>query len=313
MKTVNPFINSNDNKRYFTWNYYLKCKFNSKVFKVPLNAGFTCPNRDGSKGTGGCSFCSSKGSGDYCFDSNSLLHQYNEGILMMQKKWDTNKTIPYFQSYTNTYGSLNKIKQCIEPFINKEEVVAIAIATRADCLSDECIEYLNSLTDKKEIWLELGLQTIHDKTAIFLNRCHTYKEFINCINKLVKTNLKICVHIMNSLPYETSEMMIQTAKEVGSLPIHAVKIHMLHLINGSKLANDYIINPFHLLSIEEYVDIVIKQLEYIPSNIIIQRLTGDGVKEDLVAPLWTLNKTNVLNNIDKRMYLSNTYQGIKCK
>ncbi len=307
MKNTNPFIYSDDNKRYHTWNYYLKHRFLSKVYKVPLNAGFTCPNRDGLKSTGGCTFCSAAGSGEFAGKTGEdLLLQYKNGKIMMEKKWPNSLTIPYLQSYTNTYGPLSKVKEAIEPFLNIDEVVAISIATRADCLSDECIEYLNHCSNKKEIWIELGLQSIHEETALLTNRGHTYQEFLNTIKKLENTSIKICVHIMNGLPNETPIMMIETVKALATLPIHAVKIHMLHVIKNTKLAESF---PFQLLSQDEYVELVIKQLELLPKNIIIQRLTGDGVLDDLIAPIWTTKKTITLNEIDKKMALYNTWHG----
>lgn len=307
MKTNNPFPYSNDNKRYQTWNWYLRHRFGSKVYKVPLNAGFTCPNRDGSKAYGGCSFCSAAGSGEFAGDKEeALLVQYERGCRMMERKWPNAKTIPYFQSFTNTYGPLEKIQCCVTPFLNREEVVAVALATRADCLSDECIDWLNQCTQKKEIWIELGLQSIHDTTAQAINRAHTYQDFLNAVSRLSKTNIKICVHLMNGLPLETKSMMLESARAIGRLPIDGLKIHMLHLIEGTAMAKQA---PFPLLTKEEYVDVVVQQLEVLSPHIIIQRLTGDGVADQMIGPLWTLKKTIVLNDIDKRMAALNTWQG----
>lgn len=312
MKQKNPFPLSFDNKRYHTWNYYLKNKYQQKVFKVPLNANFSCPNRDGTCGTGGCTFCGSLGSGEFAGNINdSLNEQFEETQKMMKLKWPDGKPIAYFQAYTNTYAPLSQLKTYFTPFIEREDVLGLAIATRADCLEDDKIAYLRSLTKKKEIWIELGLQTIHDLTAKRMNRGHDYQTFLDCILRLQSTNLKICVHIINSLPNESKEMMIETAKALGQLPIHAIKIHMLHICKDTKMGNDYIKQPFSLLSLEEYIDVVIKQLEVLPKEIIIQRLTGDAKKELLIAPDWTLNKTNVLNSIDKEMVKRNTWQGKK--
>ncbi len=309
----NPFPYSLDNKRYQTWNYYLQQRFHHKVYKVPLNGGFTCPNRDGKVAIGGCTFCSNSGSGDFIAKEEDLLKQFELGRIMMEKKWPNGKAIAYFQSFTNTYGPLKKIKACIDPFLKRDDIVAISIATRADCLEDDVIEYLQSCTKIKEIWVELGLQTIHDQTADRINRGHSYADFLHGVNKLKQTNCKICVHLMNGLPDETKEMMIQTAKEVGKLDIHAVKIHMLHLIKGTKMEQEYQQDPFPILTREEYVDIVIGQLEVLPKEIIIQRLTGDGVLESLVAPHWTIKKTIVLNEIDKEMVRRDTWQGKKAE
>ena len=307
----NPFIYSNDNKRYHTFNYYLKNSYQSKIFKVPLDAGFTCPNRDGKVAIGGCTFCSALGSGDSVIRSNDLMKQYDEGVKMMRNKWPNGKGMAYFQAYTNTYAPLERLKELYEPFIEREDVVALCVATRADCLNDENIEYLNSLTNKKDIWVEVGLQSIHDETAKRINRGHDYACFLEAINKLSKTNCKICVHIINGLPYETKEMMIETIQAISQLPIHAVKIHMLHLIKNTKMAKEYEEHPFHLLTQEEYVEIVCEQLTYLPKEIVLERLTGDGIASDLIAPTWAIKKVCVLNEIDKYMAKNNLYQGMK--
>lgn len=310
MSYNNPFPYSDDNKRYHTWNYYLKHTFHSKVFKVALNANFSCPNRDGTCGVGGCTFCGSLGSGEYAGDIHEdLMTQLEEGRKLMLKKWPNGKAIAYFQAYTNTYADLDVLKETFDPFMKRDDLEAISIATRADCLEDDKIDYLNSLTAKKEIWVELGLQSIHDDTAKRVNRGHTYAQFLDCIERLRSTDLKICVHLINSLPYETKEQMIQSAEAIAHLPIHAIKIHMLHIMEGTRMAQEYKENPFPVLSKEDYIDVVIRQLEVLPKNMIIQRLTGDGVKEQLITPLWTLKKVIVLNDIDKEMVRRNTWQG----
>lgn len=306
----NPFIYSNDNKRYHTFNYYLKNQYQEKIFKVPLDAGFTCPNRDGSKAYGGCSFCSALGSGDSVIHNSDLMKQFDDGVNMMRNKWPQGKGMAYFQAYTNTYASLDRLKEVYEPFVQREDVVAICVATRADCLNDENIAYLNSLTQYKDIWVEVGLQTIHDETSKRINRGHDYACFFEAIHKLSKTNCKICVHIINGLPNETKEMMLDTVKTIAKLPIHAVKIHMLHLLKNTKLAKEYEENPFHILTLEEYVEIVCEQLTYLPKEIVLERLTGDGIASDLITPLWTIKKVCVLNEIDKYMAKHELYQGM---
>lgn len=307
---MNLFKYSNDNKRYHTFNYYLKNKYHNKVAKVSLNAGFTCPNRDGTKGVGGCIFCSSSGSGDFAGNvKDSLEQQFNDVSIILQKKWPGCKYIAYFQANTNTYGPVEKIQNCIEPFLNKKDVVAISIATRPDCLEDEVLKYLAKINEKYDLWVELGLQTIHDKTGQLINRGHTYQEFLNGLNKLRQHNINVCVHIINGLPFETKEMMLQTAKELGRLDIQALKIHMLYVIKNTKLHQLYINNDFKMLSREEYIDLVTEQLSYIPENIVIERLTGDGNIEDLIAPLWSIKKVTILNDIDKLMVAKNYYQG----
>ena len=215
----------------------------------------------------------------------------------------------YFQAYTNTYADLPTLQATFEPFIQREDVLALCIATRADCLEQEKIDYLESLTEKKDIWLELGLQSIHDETAQRINRGHNYQTFLDAIKRLSNTHIKLCVHIINSLPYESKEMMIQTAKAIADLPVHAIKIHMLHIMEDTQMAQEYKRNPFPVLTKEQYIDVIISQLEVLPAHMIIQRLTGDGVKEKLITPEWTIKKTIVLNDIDKEMVRQNTWQG----
>lgn len=306
----NPFPYSDDNKRYYTWNTYLKHTYHEKVFKVALNADFSCPNRDGVCGVGGCTFCGSLGSGECAGDKqDDLMTQFEKGITSMRQKWPTGSAMAYFQAYTNTYAPLSVLKKTFDPFLKRDDVIALCIATRADCLEDDKIAYLHEQSKNKDIWIELGLQTIHDATAKQLNRGHTYAQFVDCVERLSKTNLKICVHLINGLPNETTKMMIDSAKALSNLSIHAVKIHMLHLMKHTVLGNEYQKHPFPLLTREQYVDLVISQLEVLPMNIIIQRLTGDGIQKDLIAPEWTKKKVIVLNEIDKEMKRRNTWQG----
>lgn len=306
----NPFPFSNDNKRYYTINYYFKQKYNNKVAKIPLNAGFTCPNRDGTKGIGGCTFCSSMGSGDsiLCFDE-SLKKQYEEGLLRMQKKWPNCLGFAYFQSYSNTYADLDVLKKVYDPFLKKTDIKGICIATRADCLNDEIVQYLNS--SNKEIWIELGLQSVHEQTMEMCNRKHSTKVVFDWLDKLKNTNIKTCVHIINGLPNETKEDMLETVRQLSIHNPDGIKIHMLHLIQGTQMAKEYENQPFHILTLEEYVDIVVDQLELLPQNCIIERLTGDGLAKDLIEPKWTIKKTIVVNEIDKLMVKRNTWQGKK--
>ena len=309
---MNKFPYTLDNKRYHTFNYYLKNKYNGKVAKVILDGHFTCPNRDGTKGYGGCSYCSLMGSGDSNVDiSKDIIEQYYLNKEIMDNKWKNDYYIPYFQSFSNTYGPLNKIKDMLNPFINMDEVKEISIATRCDCLEDNVIEYLNSLTKYKTIWLELGLQTSKDSTGTVLNRCYTFNDFKNALTKLEKTNIKVCVHIINGLPDETKEDFINTIKDINHLKFDAIKIHMLHIIKNTKLAKDYNENPFSLITRDEYIETVVEQLRLLKPEIIIERLTGDPIKEDLIAPDWVLNKTTILNDIDKLMVKLDCYQGDK--
>ncbi|MDO4940451.1 MAG: TIGR01212 family radical SAM protein [Erysipelotrichaceae bacterium] len=308
----NKFKYSFNEKRYHTFNYYLKSTYHCKVSKVILDAGFTCPNRDGTKSFGGCTFCSDKGSGD----SNAalkedLINQYEANKKIMDNKWPNALYIPYFQSFSNTYGPLSKIKEMLDPFIHNDEVCEIAIATRCDCLEDDVINYLDSLTNIKTIWIELGLQSSNDNTGKLTNRGHSFKEFTDCIHKLEKTNLKVCVHILNGIPYETIEDMIKTIKDINHLPFDGIKIHMLHIIKNTKMGILHEIKPFKLITREEYINLVVKQLELLRPEVVVQRLTGDPIKENLLAPEWVLNKTTILNDVDKLMRELDTYQGSK--
>ena len=308
---MNTFKYSFNEKRYHTFNYYLKTKYNTKVSKVILDGGFTCPNRDGTKGYGGCIFCSAKGSGDSNLVSNeNILKQYEENKKVMDNKWPNTLYIPYFQSYSNTYCSLDKIKGMLKPFITMDEVCEISIATRCDCLDDEKIEYLNEVSKIKPIWLEIGLQTSNDKTGDIINRQYTFEDFKNILLKLEKTNIKVCVHIMNGLPFESKEDMLQTIIDIKHLPFDGIKIHMLHIIKDTTLAMMHEKNHYDLLSREEYIELVVKQLEHLRPEVVVQRLTGDPIASELIEPKWLLNKTTILNDIDKLMRKLDTYQGI---
>lgn len=306
------FTYSDTNKRYHTLDYHLKHRFNSKVFKVSLNAGFTCPNIDGTKGFGGCTYCSSLGSGD--FGGSPVLPlkiQFDEVKEIIHKKWQNAKYIAYFQAHSNTYASLEILKEIFEEVLNYENVVGISIATRADCISDEVADYLLNLSKRTYLIVELGLQTINDEVGKKINRCHSYKDFLDGFNKLKARNINVCVHIINGLPNETKEMMLDTVKAVARLGVHSVKLHLLHVIRETKIAQEYENGEFNLLSLDDYVDIICDQIELLPKEIIIQRITGDGDKSTLIGPLWSTNKLVVMNSIDKELVRRNSYQGIK--
>ncbi len=308
----NKFKYSNSNKRYHTLDYFYKNKFNSKVFKVSLNAGFSCPNIDGTVGYGGCIYCSSSGSGDYAGNPNdNLVKQFNTVKEIIHKKWLEAKYIGYFQAHTNTYAPVNVLKEKYETILKLPNVVGLNIATRADAISDECLDYLTELSKKTYLTIELGLQTIHESTTKLINRCHTLECFEKMVKKLRDRNINVVVHIINGLPYETKEMMIETAKYLNKLDIQGIKIHMLHILKGTKLAKIYNEKPFHVLTKEEYIDIVCDQLEYINENIVINRITGDPSIDDLIEPNWLVKKFCVLNDIDKEMVKRDSYQGIK--
>ena len=301
-----------DNKRYHTLNYYYKKKYGKKTFKVSLNGDFSCPNKE--KNGHGCIFCSRLGSGDFAGNKNEdLITQFNNIKNIMEKKWPDSYYIGYFQANTNTYAPLEVLKQKYETILSLPNVVGLNIATRSDAISKECYDYLEILNKKTDLIVELGLQSIHEKTLKFINRGHDLNNFERAVKELQKRNIKVVVHIINGLPNETKEDMIETIKYLNQLNINGIKIHMLHIIKDTDLADYYIANPFHILSKEEYIDIVCEQLEYLNPSIVIHRITGDPKKEDLIEPKWLLKKFVVLNDIDKEMKRRNIYQGDKIK
>ena len=306
------FKNTLDNKRYYTLNYFYKKKFNSKVCKISLNANFSCPNKDGTVGNGGCIFCSKLGSGDFAGNvCDDLVTQFNFVKDIMNKKWPNTKYIGYFQANTNTYADVETLKRYYETILSLDNVVGLNIATRPDAISDDVLEYLGELNKKTFLTVELGLQSIHEKTLKYINRGHDLKCFVECFNKLKKYNINVVVHIINGLPYETKDMMLETVRFLNELGIDGIKIHMLHVLKDTKLADNYNLEKFHILTKEEYIDIVINQLELLNDNIVIHRITGDPDVKDLIEPKWLIKKFCVLNDIDKEMVKRDTYQGIK--
>lgn len=309
---MSEFIYSDDNKRYHTWNYHLRHRFGCKVMKIALNAGFTCPNIDGKKGYGGCIYCSESGSGDFAGNpADSIMQQFEDVRLRMHKKWHEGKYMPYFQAHTNTYAPASVLRERFECVLRQPNVVGISIATRADCLDDDVVEYLCELHKRTYLIVELGLQSVFDQTGERINRCHTYAEFLEGYNRLKERGINICVHLIDGLPGETADMMIESARRVGELNPHCVKLHLLHIIKGTLLANQYKAGEITPLTKDEYVDIIVRQLEVIPPGVVIQRLTGDGARDALLAPMWSLKKFEVLNSIDKLMAERDTYQGAK--
>ncbi|MEG1448654.1 MAG: TIGR01212 family radical SAM protein [Oscillospiraceae bacterium] len=310
----NPFPLSDDNKRYHTFNYFLRHNFGSKVFKVSLNAGFTCPNIDGTKGFGGCTYCSDSGSGDFAGNpKDNILKQFYEVKNMMHHKWHDAKYIGYFQAHTNTYAPLQQLQAVYEPILDEENVVGLSIATRADCISDEVLDYLEEINKRTFLMVELGLQSVNDETGNRINRCHTYNDFLDGYNRLRQRGIRVCVHVINGLPNETKEDMLNTVKTISQLDIFSIKIHLLHVIKGTVIEKQFLNGDFSELSLEDYVQIVCDQLELLPKEVVVQRVTGDGNKETLVSPLWSLKKFVVMNEIDKEMVRRNSYQGIKYK
>jgi len=306
------FKYSNTNKRYHTLDYFYKNKFGTKVSKISLNAGFTCPNKDGTKGVGGCIYCSAVGSGDYAGNpTKSLTDQFMEVKEIMDKKWPNTKYIGYFQANTNTYAPVHILKEKYEEVLKINGVVGLNIATRPDAITNECLDYLEELNKKTFLNIELGLQTIHETTTKLINRGHDLNCFINMVKELRKRNINVIVHIINGLPYETKEMMLETVKLLNTLDIQGIKIHMLHILKNTRLAELYKKEPFHVLTKEEYTNIVCDQLELLRPEIVINRVTGDPKVDDLIEPTWLTKKFTVLNEIDKEMARRDSYQGIK--
>ncbi len=299
-----------NNKRYYTLDSFYKEKFGCKIAKISLNANFTCPNRDGTKGVGGCIYCSNLKSGEYAGESTKdIVEQFNDVKKIMTNKWHDAKFIGYFQAGTNTYASVDKLKSVFEPILKQDNVVGLNIATRPDSITDECLDYLSDLNKRTYLTIELGLQTIHDKTSELINRCHTLKEFENMVLKLREKKINVVVHIINGLPYETKDMMIETVKYLNKLDIEGIKIHMLHILKNTKLEKLYENKKFHVLTKDEYIDIVVSQLELLKPSIVIHRITGDPKVDDLVEPNWLIKKFVILNDIDKELKKRNTYQG----
>ena len=296
-------------KPYNSLNEYYKIKYGKKVSKIALNANFTCPNRDGKKGYGGCTFCSG-GSGEY--EMYDLKEQFEIVSSTIRNKWPDSLYIPYFQAYSNTYKPLNELIKIYDEAISlaSNNIAGISIATRADCIEDDVISYLGKLNKKIPVSIELGLQTSNMNTANLINRCMTNDEFITTVNKLRKENIEIIVHIINGLPNETIEDNLNTINFINNLDIQGIKIHSLLLLNNTKMYEEYKEKPFHILTMDEYVEIVCQEISHLRSDIIIHRLQADAKINDLIEPKWTSKKFIVMNNIDKYMRNNHLYQGI---
>lgn len=301
----------NNEKHYNTLNNYYQFKYQKKVFKVSLNGGFSCPNKDGKKGFGGCTYCSELGSGDFAGDINkSLPEQFFEMKKIMEQKWPNALYIPYFQANSNTYADIATLKEKFESVIHLDEkIVMLSISTRPDCLDDDIIAYLGELNTKIPIQIELGFQTSNEKTIQAINRNCTNQEFERAIKLLREQNIEVVVHIINGLPDETKEDMLNTIKYLNQFDYQGIKIHLLHIMKNTKMGEDYLKNPFKTLTLAEYVDIVTEQIRILKPSIIIHRLTGDAPRDLLIEPLWSLKKFVVMNEIDKEMRKKNAYQG----
>ncbi len=299
-----------NDKRYHTLDYEMKKIFGEKTIKLSIDGGFTCPNRDGTIGNKGCVFCSEKGSGDFNSDrSKSITDQINEQKLIMSKKWKSNTYIAYFQSYTNTYDSVENLRKKFNEALSCENIKGLAIATRPDCISEQIVKLLSELNNRTFLWVEIGLQSIHEKTANFIRRGYDLKQFEEAYEMLKCNNINMVIHLIVGLPTESKQQYLDTIKYISNKDIWGIKLHMLHILKNTDLAELYNSNNFKILTRDEYVNIVCDSLELLNPSTVIHRLTGDGKKSDLIEPLWTLDKLKVLSDIDKELKFRNSYQG----
>ena len=313
-RNTNPYEYTDTNKRYFTYDYYLRRTFGGKCAKIPIDAGFTCPNIDGRCSVGGCIYCSSRGSGDFAESpALSIREQFMRVRETLSSKWKVERYIPYFQAHTNTYAPLDVLREKYVEALSIEGVVGLNIATRADCIEDDVAEYLAELAERTVLTVELGLQTSNDKTAEYINRGHSFDDFCGGFEKLRRASdkINICVHIIFGLPGEKRDDMMRTVADVSRLHPDQIKIHLLHVLRGTVMADIYERGEYTPLSKEEYVSLVADAIELLPSDTVVARVTGDGMAEDLLAPEWSRKKVSVINDIDKLLFERGTYQGIK--
>ncbi|TBL69314.1 TIGR01212 family radical SAM protein [Paenibacillus thalictri] len=299
-------------KRFHTWNHEMRGQFHEKVFKVMLDAGFTCPNRDGNIATGGCTFCSARGSGDFAGSRrDDLVTQFNKIRDLQHKKWPEAKYIGYFQAYTNTYAPVEELREYYEVILQQPGVVGLSIATRPDCLPDDVVEYLAELNERTYLWVEMGLQTIHESTSRLINRAHDTQCFIDGVAKLRKHGIRTCAHIIYGLPQETDDMMLETGRAVAQMDVQGIKIHLLHLMRKTPMVKQYEAGLLKFLEQDEYIKLIADTLEILPPEMIVHRLTGDAPRDLLIGPMWSLKKWEVLNAIDAELKRRDTWQGKK--
>ena len=299
-----------NDKRYHTLDFEFKKTFGEKAIKLSIDGNFTCPNRDGTIGKNGCIFCSERGSGDFTSDKNKCISaQISEQKQIMSKKWVSNSYIAYFQNYTNTYDTVENLRIKFYEALSCPDIRGISIATRPDCINEEIVELLSEINSKTFLWIELGLQTINEKTAEFLRRGYKLSQFNEAVNLLKEKNIKIVAHLIIGLPEETNEQILDSVKYISNLNLWGIKLHLLHIIKNTDLETYYQENPFKILSQEEYVNIICDALEVLNPDIVIHRVTGDGKKSDLIEPLWSLNKLRVLSDIDKELKNRTSFQG----
>ena len=311
----NVFIASEETKRwgekrYYSLDHYLKTTFGEKIYRLSLNGGMSCPNRDGHISTGGCIFCSAGGSGDFAASPTlSITEQIEEAKQKISAKTNCRRYIAYFQAYTNTYAPVAYLRKIFTEAISHPDIVALSIATRCDCLSGEILDLLAELNQIKPVWVELGLQTIHEKSLRFIRSGFNLAQFDEAVAELYQRNISVIVHLILGLPQETKEMMLESLLYVSKLPVQGVKLQLLHILEGTELAAFYKTNPFPTFSLEEYCEFIVDCIELLPPNIVLHRLTGDGPRKLLLAPMWSTDKKRVLNTIQKRLKGRDTWQG----
>ncbi|MEJ7540451.1 TIGR01212 family radical SAM protein [Staphylococcus intermedius] len=299
-----------EKKRYHTLNYHLKNKFGQKIFKVALDGGFDCPNRDGTVAHGGCTFCSAAGSGDFAGNrADTIEVQFKEIKDKMHEKWHEGQYIAYFQAFTNTHAPVAVLREKFEAALKEPGVVGLSIGTRPDCLPDDVVDYLAELNERTYLWVELGLQTIHQETSDLINRAHDMDCYYEGVAKLRRHNINVCSHIINGLPGEDYDMMMETAKAVAQMDVQGIKIHLLHLLKGTPMMKQYDKGLLEFMTKEQYIQLVCDQLEQLPPEMIVHRITGDGPIDLMVGPMWSVNKWEVLNDIDAELERRGTVQG----
>lgn len=308
-ETSVPFARWGD-KRFHTWNMEMRRQFGGKVFKVMLDAGFTCPNRDGTIAIGGCTFCSARGSGDFAGSRrDDLVTQFNTIRDRQHRKWPQARYIGYFQAYTNTYAPVETLREYFEVILEQPGVVGLSIATRPDCLPDDVVDYLAELNERTYLWVEMGLQTIHEETSRLINRAHDTDCYLAAVDKLRRRGIRVCTHIIHGLPLETRDMMLDTVRAVADMDVQGIKIHLLHLMRKTPMVKQHEAGLLRFLEMDEYVNLIVDSLELLPPDMIVHRLTGDAPRDLLIGPMWSLKKWEVLNAIDDELKRRDTWQG----
>lgn len=300
-------------KPYHSLDYELKRQFGQKIYKVSLDGGMSCPNRDGTVGTGGCTFCSQGGSGEFAVGRTGypdVWEQIEQAKTRVHRKISgEGKYIAYFQSYTNTYAPVDYLRTLFERAISHPDIVALSVGTRPDCLGDEVVALLKELNGQKPVWVELGLQTIHEKTAKRIHRGYRLEVFEDAYRRLKEAGLTVVVHVILGLPGETKEEMLETVDYLGKIPVDGIKLQLLHILKGSQMATEYEKNPFSLMELEEYLDLILTCVARLPQSVVIHRLSGDGAKALLIGPAWSANKKLVLNRMMQKFRENGIFQG----